>query len=76
MCGTFFKKLNSNIYYIDMSSCVLNLGGSALMQSNNKIGDKSNDILNAKYFKKVFNVIQKLIKMKKYIQVMILAQVD
>ena len=36
------KKLNSNIYYIDMSSCVLNLGGSALMQSNNKIGNKSN----------------------------------
>ena len=57
----FFKKFNSNIYYIDMSSCALNLGGSALMQSNNKIGNKSNDILNAKYFKKVFNVIQKLI---------------
>ena len=61
----FFKKLNSNLYYIDMSSCDLNLGGSALMQSNNKVGHKSNDILNAKYFKKVFNSIQLLIKEEK-----------
>ena len=61
----FFKKTNSNLYYIDMSSCSLILGGSALMQSNNKIGDESNDILNAKYFKKVFNLIQELIKKEK-----------
>ena len=61
----FFKKLNSNLYYIDMSSCDLNLGGSALMQSNNRIGHKSNDILNAKYFKKVFNGIQLLINEEK-----------
>ena len=61
----YFKKTNSSLYYIDMSSCNLNLGGSAFMQSNNKIGDESNDILNAKYFKKVFNLIQELIKKEK-----------
>ena len=70
----YFKKTNSSLYYIDMSSCNLNLGGSAFMQSNNKVGDKSNDILNAKYFKKVFNLIQELIKKEKIIRHKIIIQ--
>ncbi len=52
----------SNIYYINMSSCQYELGGSALFQAFNKIGEKSNDILSAKKFKKIFNSIQKAIK--------------
>ena len=52
----------SNIYYINMSSCQYELGGSALFQAFSKIGEKSNDILSAKKFKKIFNSIQKAIK--------------
>ena len=52
----------SNIYYINMSSCEYELGGSALFQAFNKIGEKSNDILSAKKFKKIFNSIQIAIK--------------
>ena len=52
----------SNIYYVNMSSCEYELGGSALFQAFNKIGEKSNDILSAKKFKEIFNSIQKAIK--------------
>ena len=45
-----------------MSSCEYELGGSALFQAFNKIGEKSNDILSAKKFKKIFNSIQIAIK--------------
>ena len=40
----YLKDKNSNLYYINMSSCEYNLGGSALFQSNNKVGKKCNDI--------------------------------
>ena len=50
------------IYKIDFSSDSLKLGGSALYQSQNKIGATAPDIKDSKYFKKAFNTIQKCIK--------------
>ena len=58
----YLKEKNSNLYYINMSSCEYNLGGSALFQSNNKVGKKCNDIKSTKYFKKIFDSIQIAIK--------------
>ena len=53
---------NSSLYYINMSSCIYNLGGSAFFQSNNKIGTKCSDITSSKKFKHIFNSIQIAIK--------------
>ena len=50
------------IYKIDFSSDNLKLGGSALYQSQNKIGATAPDIKDSEYFKKAFNTIQKCIK--------------
>ena len=50
------------IYKIDFSSDSLKLGGSALYQSQNKIGATAPDIKDSEYFKKAFNIIQKCIK--------------
>ena len=50
------------IYKIDFSSDSLKLGGSALYQSQNKIGATAPDIKDSKYFKKAFDTIQKCIK--------------
>ena len=50
------------IYKIDFSSDSLKLGGSALYQSQNKIGATAPDIKDSEYFKKAFNTIQKCIK--------------
>lgn len=50
------------IYKIDFSSDSLKLGGSALYQSQNKIGATAPDIKDSEYFKKTFNTIQKCIK--------------
>lgn len=50
------------IYKIDFSSDSLKLGGSALYQSQNKIGATAPDIIDSEYFKKTFNTIQKCIK--------------
>ena len=44
-----------------MSQSALSLGGSALAQIKNKIGNETSTITNPGYFKKVFNTIQKLI---------------
>ena len=52
------------IYKIDFSSDSLKLGGSALYQSQNKIGATAPDIKDSEYFKKAFNTIQKCIKSK------------
>ena len=49
------------IYFIDLSSADLKLGGTALAQTLGKIGDESADLCDAKYFKKVFNTFQNLI---------------
>jgi phosphoribosylformylglycinamidine synthase len=58
----YLKDIESSLYYVDMSSCDYHLGGSALYQANNKIGNRCNDINSAKKFKKIFNVIQNIIK--------------
>ena len=58
----YLKDIESSLYYVDMSSCGYHLGGSALYQANNKIGNRCNDISSAKKFKNIFNVIQNMIK--------------
>ena len=50
------------IYYIDLSSAGLKLGGTALAQTLGKIGCETADLCDAKYFKKVFDTFQDLIK--------------
>ena len=45
-----------------MSSCDYQLGGSALYQVNNKIGNICNDITSSDNFKNIFNSIQLLIR--------------
>jgi phosphoribosylformylglycinamidine synthase len=58
----FIYNDSGSIYKIDFSSDSLKLGGSALYQSQNKIGATAPDIKNSEYFKKAFNTIQKCIK--------------
>ena len=58
----FIYNDSGSIYKIDFSSDNLKLGGSALYQSQNKIGATAPDIKDSKYFKKAFNTIQKCIK--------------
>ena len=50
------------IYKIDFSSDKYSLGGSALYQSQNKIGKNAPDIKDSGYFQLAFNTIQKCIK--------------
>ena len=58
----FIYNDSGSIYKIDFSSDSLKLGGSALYQSQNKIGATAPDIKDSKYFKKAFDTIQKCIK--------------
>ena len=58
----FIYNDSGSIYKIDFSSDNLKLGGSALYQSQNKIGATAPDIKDSKYFKKAFDTIQKCIK--------------
>ncbi len=51
-----------NIYYIDCSRDDLKLGGSSLSQVLNKVGKETPTIKKAKYFKRVFDTVQKAIK--------------
>jgi phosphoribosylformylglycinamidine synthase len=56
--------LNENggdLYYIDMSNDNFYLGGSAFAQVHKSVGKKAPTIKNDLYFKKAFNIIQKLI---------------
>ncbi|MBK56882.1 MAG: phosphoribosylformylglycinamidine synthase [Flavobacteriaceae bacterium] len=57
-----FKNTSDSIYYIDMSKSSYSVGGSAFGQTLSQIGDNCPDVKDTKYFKKVFNVIQKFIK--------------
>ena len=58
----FIYNDSGSIYKIDFSSDSLKLGGSALYQSQNKIGATAPDVKDSEYFKKAFNTIQKCIK--------------
>ena len=57
-----FKKKGGSIYYVNLSQDAYKLGGSSFAQTQNKIGRKAPDVLDAKQFAKTFNVIQQLIK--------------
>ena len=60
------KENGGDIYYIDMSNDDFHLGGSAFAQIHKSIGKKAPTIKDDLYFKRVFNLIQKLIIMIKY----------
>ncbi|GJM60901.1 phosphoribosylformylglycinamidine synthase [Persicobacter diffluens] len=49
------------IFYIDLSSDALNLGGSAFAQAQNKLGESAPTVKDPEYFKNAFNAIQTLI---------------
>ena len=50
------------IYYVDLSNTNKLLGGSAFAQTLGKVGSKTIDVCDSKYFIKTFNVFQELIK--------------
>jgi phosphoribosylformylglycinamidine synthase len=58
------NKTSAFLYYIDFSSDTFKLGGSALAQSLNKIGDEVPTVINTEYFKNAFNAVQDLIEQK------------
>lgn len=51
----------STLIYIDMSKDKFKLGGSAFAQSLNKIGTDAPTVLDAEYFAKAFDAVQKLV---------------
>ncbi|MBL6648835.1 MAG: phosphoribosylformylglycinamidine synthase [Flavobacteriaceae bacterium] len=57
-----FKINDDSIYYINLSNNNFNLGGSAFSQSLDFVGSSTIDAADPIYFKKTFNVFQKLIK--------------
>ena len=59
------KEKGGDIYYIDMSNDNFYLGGSAFAQIHKSIGKKAPTIKDYSYFKRAFNIIQKLINDKK-----------
>ncbi len=61
------KGAENTIIYINLSQDTYKLGGSSFAQTQTKIGAETPTIKNAKYFKKVFNVVQDLIKEKQII---------
>ncbi len=52
----------SAIYYIDFSNSSLELGGSALAQTLDRLGSKAPSIESPEYFAKAFNAVQKQVK--------------
>ncbi|WP_437395027.1 phosphoribosylformylglycinamidine synthase [Flagellimonas lutimaris] len=56
------QKDGGDIYYINISKDSYKLGGSSFAQILNGIGDEAPSVLEAGYFKTVFNTLQKLIK--------------
>ncbi|MCC8113567.1 MAG: phosphoribosylformylglycinamidine synthase [Bacteroidales bacterium] len=57
--------LNSQLYYIDFSSCPLELGGSALAQTLNRLGDRVPTVADVDKFKTAFDAVQGLVKNRK-----------
>ncbi|MBP5716812.1 MAG: phosphoribosylformylglycinamidine synthase subunit PurQ, partial [Bacteroidales bacterium] len=49
------------LYYVDFSFCEHRLGGSALAQTMNKVGDSVPTVANAEYFADAFDAVQKAI---------------
>ena len=52
----------SRLYYIDFSFAPLSLGGSALAQSLNRLGDEAPTVSDANRFAAAFNAVQALVK--------------
>lgn len=59
-----FKYSNSTILFIDLSYNKTRLGGSALAQVYNQIGNEVPDFENIDNFKNIFNIIQNLVDTK------------
>lgn len=59
------NKKNSTLYYIDLSSDNLKLGGSALYQSLGKIGRNVPSVNDPEKFAIAFETIQRLVKLRK-----------
>lgn len=60
--GPVIKDLHgTSLLYIDFSQSGFELGGSSFAQILNKVGEKSPDIEDSRYFSRVFNTIQELI---------------
>ncbi len=57
-----FKYCNDSIYYIDFSKSSYDIGGSALAQTLDEVGNSCPDIKDSKYFAEAFNIFQGLIK--------------
>ena len=53
---------NSHIYYIDFSFDTLKLGGSALAQALNKLGNEVPTVKDPEYFSDAFNAVQEAIE--------------
>ena len=53
---------NTSLIYVDLSKDEFKLGGSCFAQVNNKLGKEVPTVKDGKYFKKVFEAIQALIK--------------
>lgn len=53
---------SSSLYYVDFSNTSLCLGGSALLQTLNRIGGDVPSISSSSYFSSAFNTIQHLVK--------------
>ena len=56
------NKKRTSLYYIDFSNSPLELGGSALFQTLNKVGANVPKIESADYFAKAFNTVQKMVE--------------
>ncbi len=56
------RNTNSSLYYVDFSAMPLELGGSALAQTLNKLGKTVPGIKSPKYFASAFNAVQKQVK--------------
>ncbi|PKA99946.1 phosphoribosylformylglycinamidine synthase [Flavobacteriaceae bacterium MAR_2009_75] len=61
------EKDGGSIYYINLSKDNYKLGGSSFAQVRNTIGNEAPTIVDAPYFKKVFNSIQQLIREDKIV---------
>ncbi|WP_209403214.1 phosphoribosylformylglycinamidine synthase [Pseudozobellia sp. WGM2] len=61
------QKDGGSIYYINLSKDNYKLGGSSFSQVRNTIGNEAPTIVDALYFKKVFNSIQQLIREDKIV---------
>ncbi|MCC8172713.1 MAG: phosphoribosylformylglycinamidine synthase [Parabacteroides sp.] len=53
---------NTSLYYIDFSFDTFKLGGSALAQSLNRVGDEAPSVQDTEYFRDAFNTVQELIE--------------